>query len=58
MLGEREKNADDAGLAAAAQVYSLTIVTRNEADFVGRGVDVINPFKRLPRAARPTGGDG
>lgn len=35
----------DGLLLATAAVYNLTIVTRNERDFGGRGVHVINPFR-------------
>ncbi|MDW7711226.1 MAG: type II toxin-antitoxin system VapC family toxin [Deferrisomatales bacterium] len=31
-------------LAATAQVHALTLVTRNERDFEGCGVAVLNPF--------------
>lgn len=48
-LGESEKHVDDAGLAATALVYSLTVVTRNTADFNGRGVKLIDPFKAARR---------
>jgi len=34
----------DALLAATAKTNGLTLVTRNEADVVGLGVDVLNPF--------------
>ncbi len=34
----------DAFLAATAQTHKLTLVTRNEADFVGLPVTVENPF--------------
>jgi predicted nucleic acid-binding protein len=33
----------DALLAATARVHGLTIVTRNERDFAGLGVTIINP---------------
>jgi predicted nucleic acid-binding protein len=48
-LAESEKHVDDAGLAATALVHSLTVVTRNTADFSGRGVTLIDPFKALRR---------
>ena len=50
-LGESEKHADDAGLAATASVHGLTVVTRNIKDFEGRGVKVIDPFKATSRRA-------
>ena len=35
----------DSQIAATAQRFSLTIVTRNTADFVKAGVKVVNPFE-------------
>ena len=35
----------DALLAATAKAQGLTLVTRNEADVAGLGVDVLNPFE-------------
>ena len=35
----------DALLAASALRYDLTLVTRNEADFAGLGVRLLNPFQ-------------
>jgi predicted nucleic acid-binding protein len=35
----------DALLAATAKSNGLTLVTRNEADVAGLGVDVLNPFE-------------
>lgn len=46
MLGQSDKNTDDTGLAATAQVKDLVIVTRNVADFQGRGVTILDPFKK------------
>jgi predicted nucleic acid-binding protein len=34
----------DALLAATAKINRLTLVTRNEADVAGLGVEVLNPF--------------
>lgn len=34
----------DSLLAATAQVYALTLVTRNVTDIVGTGVSYLNPF--------------
>jgi predicted nucleic acid-binding protein len=31
-------------IAATASVHALTLVTRNERDFVGCGIPVLNPF--------------
>ena len=36
----------DALLAASVLEYDLTLVTRNEADFEGLGIRVLNPFLR------------
>ena len=36
----------DAMIAATALVHDLTVVTRNERDFAGAGVRVLNPWKR------------
>ncbi len=35
----------DGLIAATALSYSLTVVTRNEADFVATGVELVNPWK-------------
>jgi toxin FitB len=45
-LGLSDKHMDDTGLAATAEVKGLIIVTRNQADFQGRGVTILNPFKK------------
>lgn len=51
--GEVEDNARRSGralsvpdglLVATAKVLGLVVVTRNERDFLGRGVDVVNPW--------------
>ena len=34
----------DAMIAAAALEHGMTMVTRNQADFAGTGVKIINPF--------------
>jgi predicted nucleic acid-binding protein len=39
----------DALLASVAQVHGLTVVTRNEADFVRCEVPVLNPWSEAPR---------
>ncbi|MBI3185790.1 MAG: type II toxin-antitoxin system VapC family toxin [Myxococcales bacterium] len=36
----------DALVAAAAQVHGMTVVTRNEADFLRCEVPVVNPWRR------------
>jgi toxin FitB len=48
LLAVSGKHVDDAGLAACATVYGLTLVTRNTEDFRGRGVPVLNPYKSPP----------
>ena len=35
----------DSQIAATAQRYQLTVVTRNTADFEGTGIKLINPFE-------------
>ncbi len=37
---------EDAMIAATAKVHSLTVVTRNVADFKSFGVELLNPFKQ------------
>lgn len=46
-LMHRQSNTlmEDAMIAATAKVHSLTVVTRNVADFKHFGVPVLNPFK-------------
>jgi len=39
------ENAIDKQIAATALIYDLTVVTRNQRDFVKTGVRVLNPFK-------------
>lgn len=36
----------DSLIAATALIHNLTVVTRNERDFINAGVKVINPFTR------------
>lgn len=38
----------DALLAATVRTHGLVLVTRNEADVAGLGVDVLNPFTQMP----------
>jgi toxin FitB len=50
MIGQLEQSgrplaAIDSLIAATAKLHSLTIVTRNDRDFDGTGVSVINPWQ-------------
>lgn len=40
----RPQHALDNQIAATALLYDLTVVTRNESDFSGTGVEVLNPW--------------
>ena len=42
----------DALIATTALVHSMTVVTRNVADFVSTGVSIINPWNASPVSAR------
>lgn len=42
----------DALIAATALVHSMTVVTRNVADFESTGVSIINPWNASPVSAR------
>ncbi|MGB7933246.1 MAG: type II toxin-antitoxin system VapC family toxin [Gammaproteobacteria bacterium] len=44
LLVPHTENALDKQIAATALIYELTIVTRNDKDFVKTGVPVLNPF--------------
>ncbi len=44
MGGERPVPAIDGLLAATAKAHRMTLVTRNDADVVGLGANVLNPF--------------
>jgi toxin FitB len=48
LVGEKDKHRDDMALAATARVRDLVLVTRNLADFRGRNVRVLDPFKATP----------
>ena len=48
LLGAKDNNQRDVCLAATARVHDLVLVTRNVADFSGRGVNLLNPFKTPP----------
>jgi predicted nucleic acid-binding protein len=36
----------DSLIAATAQEYNFILVTRNEADFAGTGIELLNPWKK------------
>ncbi|MEW6219369.1 MAG: type II toxin-antitoxin system VapC family toxin [Thermodesulfobacteriota bacterium] len=40
-------------IAATAQVHGLTLVTRNERDFAGCGIPVLNPFAQAAACLLP-----
>ena len=52
LLGAKDKNVRDMALAATARVCGMVVVTRNIGDFVGRDVDVLNPFEPDPKVRR------
>ncbi len=49
LVGERDRHRDDMALAATARVRGLVLVTRNLADFSGRDVRLLDPFKAKPK---------
>jgi toxin FitB len=53
MLAESEKHIDDTGFAATARIHSLVLVTRNVQHVIGRGVTLLNPYKRPPERIIP-----
>ena len=44
-MSNYELPAIDSLIASTAIRHRLAIVTRNEADFVSTGVDIVNPWK-------------
>jgi predicted nucleic acid-binding protein len=46
MSAKRPLSTTDALLAATAKVHGMTLATRNTADVVGLGADVLNPFEQ------------
>lgn len=53
LQASRPVPAVDALLGAIALEHDLTLVTRNEADFAGLGIRVLNPFRSPPPSAVP-----
>jgi len=47
---QQPRNTVDSLIAATALIHSLTVVTRNTADFEGCEVDLVNPW--TPRQAK------
>jgi toxin FitB len=45
MERKSDRLSEDAMIAATARIHGLTIATRNERNFHGLGVEVVNPFK-------------
>lgn len=45
MEGKSDTLLEDAMIAAIARMHSLTVATRNEADFTSLGIVCLNPFK-------------
>lgn len=45
MAGRADYLLEDVMIAATARVHGLTVATRNERDFKGLNVAIINPFK-------------
>lgn len=50
LMGAKDKNRDDMAFAATSRIHGLVLATRNVAHFEGRGVRVLDPFKRKPVA--------
>ena len=48
LQGEKDKHRDDLAFVATARVHGCVLATRNVKDVVGRGVRVLDPFKRTP----------
>jgi toxin FitB len=48
VVGRKDRHRDDMALAATARVRGLVLVTRNLADFRGRDVRLLDPFKAKP----------
>ena len=48
LQGEKDKHRDDLAFVATARVHDLVLATRNVDDVRGRGVRVLDPFKKSP----------
>ena len=48
LQGEKDKHRDDLAFVATARVHDLVLATRNVEDVRGRGVRVLDPFKKSP----------
>jgi predicted nucleic acid-binding protein len=48
LVGKMDQHRDDMALAAMARGRGLVLVTRNLADFRGRDVRLLDPFKAKP----------
>ncbi len=48
LLASKDKARADVALAATARVRDMVVVTRNVADFRGRGARVLDPFQANP----------
>lgn len=44
-MGRQPQHPIDKQIAAIALLHDLIVVTRNVDDFVGTGVETLNPFK-------------
>ena len=48
LQGVKDKHRDDLAFVATARVHGLVLATRNVEDVRGRGVRVLDPFKKTP----------
>lgn len=48
LVGRKDSDRFDLGMAAIARVRDMVVVSRNVKDFEGRGVRVLNPFMPSP----------
>jgi predicted nucleic acid-binding protein len=49
LLVKQLKHVDDKGLVATAKIHDLIMVSRNEDDVSGYGVEILNPFKKITK---------